>query len=197
MRKIKTYIENQIRQSIEIKESISADEKIITHIEQIAADCVNALRQKRKILLAGNGGSFADAQHLAAEFISRFQIERVSLPAIALGTNVSSTTAIGNDYGYEFIFSRELSAIANEGDVFIAITTSGRSKNILRALEVSKEKRLISHCLTGSAGEHLRSLCSPLCVPSNLTAKIQESHIMIGHIICDLVEKSIFGVENE
>lgn len=186
------YIKDEIRKSIELKESVLSSSILIGGIQEIARDCVAALRGGKKIILAGNGGSFADAQHLAAEFISRFQRDRPSLPAIALGTNISSTTAIGNDYGYENIFARELSVIGNQGDVFIAITTSGKSKNIIKALEISKEKELVGHCLTGKNGAYLTMYCSPFCVPSGNTAKIQEVHIMVGHIICGLVEKTLF-----
>lgn len=145
-----------------------------------------------KLLIAGNGGSAADAQHIAAELTGRFLRERKPLPALALHANSSALTAIGNDYGYEHVFARELAAHARPGDVLLAISTSGGSKNILRAIEEAREKRVAVIGMTGESGGAMRSACDLcLCVPSKSTARIQEMHIMIGHTICELLEEGM------
>ena len=145
-----------------------------------------------KLLIAGNGGSAADAQHIAAELTGRFVRERRPLPALALHTNTSALTAIGNDYGYENVFARELAAHARPGDVFLAISTSGGSRNILRAMETAREKKLMVIGLTGESGGAMRAACDLcLCVPSKSTARIQEMHITIGHAICELLEEEL------
>lgn len=145
-----------------------------------------------KLLIAGNGGSAADAQHLAAELTGRFLRERKPLPALALHANSSALTAIGNDYGYEYVFARELAAHARPGDVLLAISTSGGSKNILRAIEEARQKRVAVIGMTGESGGAMRTACDLcLCVPSKSTARIQEMHIMIGHTICELLEEGM------
>lgn len=145
-----------------------------------------------KLLIAGNGGSAADAQHIAAELTGRFLRERKPLPALALHANSSALTAIGNDYGYEYVFARELAAHARPGDVLLAISTSGSSKNILRAIEEARQKRVAVIGMTGESGGAMRTACDLcLCVPSKSTARIQEMHIMIGHTICELLEEGM------
>lgn len=145
-----------------------------------------------KLLIAGNGGSAADAQHIAAELTGRFLRERKPLPALALHANSSALTAIGNDYGYEQVFARELAAHARPGDVLLAISTSGGSKNILRAIEEAREKKVAVIGMTGESGGAMRTACDLcLCVPSKSTARIQEMHIMIGHTICELLEEGM------
>lgn len=145
-----------------------------------------------KLLIAGNGGSAADAQHIAAELTGRFLRERKPLPALALHANSSALTAIGNDYGYEQVFARELAAHARPGDVLLAISTSGGSKNILRAIEEARRKRVAVIGMTGESGGAMRTACDLcLCVPSKSTARIQEMHIMIGHTICELLEEGM------
>ncbi len=145
-----------------------------------------------KLLIAGNGGSAADAQHIAAELTGRFIRERRPLPAIALHANTSALTAIGNDYGYEHVFARELSALANSGDVLLAISTSGNSRNILRAIEAARSKNVVVIGLTGESGGQMRTACDLcLCVHSKSTARIQEMHITIGHAICELLEETL------
>ena len=145
-----------------------------------------------KLLIAGNGGSAADAQHIAAELTGRFLRERKPLPALALHANSSALTAIGNDYGYEQVFARELAAHARPGDVLLAISTSGGSKNILRAIEEAREKKVAVIGMTGESGGAMRTACDLcLCVPSKSTARIQEMHITIGHAICELVEEAL------
>lgn len=145
-----------------------------------------------KLLIAGNGGSAADAQHIAAELTGRFLRERKPLPALALHANSSALTAIGNDYGYEYVFARELAAHARPGDVLLAISTSGGSKNILRAIEEARQKRVAVIGMTGESGGAMRTACDLcLCVPSKSTPRIQEMHIMIGHTICELLEEGM------
>lgn len=145
-----------------------------------------------KLLIAGNGGSAADAQHIAAELTGRFLRERKPLPALALHANSSALTAIGNDYGYEHVFARELAAHARPGDVLLAISTSGGSKNILRAIEEARQKKVAVIGMTGESGGAMRTACNLcLCVPSKSTARIQEMHIMIGHTICELLEEGM------
>ena len=186
-------IREQIAASIAVKQAVLADEKLIDQIEKLAAECVQCLRSGGKVIFAGNGGSFADAQHLSAEFISRFMFDRAPLASLVLGANNSAISAIGNDYGYEQVFARELQGVAKPGDVFIPITTSGNSRNILVAVEQARKQGLTTVAFNGEGGGKLTPLCDCLCVPSRETARIQECHIMIGHIVCGLVEKTYFA----
>ena len=183
----------QIAASIAVKQAILANEKLIDQIEKLAADCVQCLKAGGKVIFAGNGGSFADAQHLSAEFISRFMFDRSPLASLVLGANNSAISAIGNDYGYEQVFARELEGVGRSGDVFIPITTSGNSRNILVAVEHARKQGLTTIAFTGEGGGKLAPLCDCLCVPSRETARIQECHIMIGHIVCGLVEHGYFA----
>lgn len=191
-----TAIREQIVESIAVKQALLADEKLIGQIEKLAADCVQCLRSGGKVILAGNGGSFADAQHLSAEFISRFMFDRDPLASLVLGANNSAISSIGNDYGYEQVFARELQGVAKSGDIFVPITTSGNSRNILVAVEQARKQALTTFALTGEGGGKLAPLCDCLCVPSRETARIQECHIMIGHIVCGLVEQQYFKGKN-
>ena len=186
-------VNQEISESILVKKKMMEDPEILKKIVDIASTCVSSLRSKGKIIFCGNGGSFADSQHLSAEFTSRFLFDRPALASIALGTNSSGMTAMGNDYGYENVFSRELEAVANEEDIFIAITTSGNSLNILKAVDVAKRMGIKTFVLTGEDGGKLKSKADCLNVPSNDTARIQESHILIGHVVCGFVEKEMFG----
>jgi D-sedoheptulose 7-phosphate isomerase len=168
---------------------------------QHIADAAELIRQasfaRSRIIFAGNGGSAADAQHLAAEFVSRFEFDRPGLPALSLSTDTSMLTAIGNDYGYDNLFARQLQAQARSGDVFVGITTSGKSKNILAALKACAPLGVTSVALCGLGGPELEELADHVIrVPSHSTARIQESHILIGHIICRLVERSVFSEFN-
>ncbi|WP_187647928.1 D-sedoheptulose 7-phosphate isomerase [Nitrosophilus labii] len=166
-------------------------EELKFHIYTASIICVEALKNQKKILLFGNGGSAADAQHLAAELVGRFKKERRSLPAIALTTDTSALTAIGNDYGFEEVFARQLDGLANEGDVAIGISTSGNSENVLRALEIAKTKGCKTIGLSGRDGGKMAALCDAnIVVPSNETPRIQEMHIMIGHIICNVIDEN-------
>lgn len=186
-------VKQQIRSSIDTKEKLISDDALMNGILALSEKCGLALRSGGKILFCGNGGSFADAQHLSAEFTSRFLFDRPGLPSLALGTNSSAMTAIGNDYGYENVFAREIEAIATPADVLIAITTSGNSENILKALKAAKEKNVPTVVLTGAGKGRLPKDIHALHIPSSDTARIQECHILIGHIICGLVEADIFS----
>jgi len=186
-------IKNEIKASIDVKLLLINDDVLLQKVLDLSIKCTEALRSGGKIIFCGNGGSFADAQHLSAEFTSRFLFDRPGLSSIALGTNSSAMTDIGNDYGYENVFSREIESIANTGDIIIAITTSGNSDNILKALEVSKYKEIYTVVLTGAGRGKLPKDTITLNVPSQNTARIQESHILIGHILCGFVEQSIYG----
>jgi len=187
------YIRTVITESIDVKQQILASEKLLNIIDEVASLCVTAYRSGNKVLLAGNGGSAGDAQHIAAELVARFECERPGLPAVALTTDTSMLTAIGNDYGYEKVFSRQLEANAVEGDVFVGISTSGNSKNILAAMESAKAIGVTSVGLCGEGGKIVALADYTLGVPSQCTARIQESHIMIGHILCGVIEKAMFG----
>ena len=170
--------------------------EILNQIDLTAEKCVSTLKQGGKIVFCGNGGSFADAQHLSAEFTSRFAYDRPGLASLALGTNSSTMTAIGNDYGYENVFSREIEAIVESKDLIIAITTSGNSINILKAIEAAKQKNIYTIVFTGATRGSLGQDIDTINVPSNETARIQECHILIGHIICGIAEQSIFGKDD-
>ena len=187
---------NEIEVSVKVKQAVKMDSRIITQMEALINLCLISLQAGGKIIFAGNGGSFADAQHLSAEFTSRFLFDRAPLSSLALGTNNSTISAIGNDYGYDQIFARELESIAKTVDVFIPITTSGNSENILAAANVAKQLGITTVGLTGKTGGKLRSLCECICIPSSNTASIQECHIMLGHILCGLVESGYFQKES-
>lgn len=190
---MKQYILEQINEAHRVVAAMLENAKLIATTEAAAVACINTLQSGGKILLAGNGGSAADAQHIAGEFVSRFAFDRPGLAAIALTTDTSILTAIGNDYGYERLFSRQVQALGNRGDIFIGYSTSGKSANILRAFEEAKTKGLICVGLTGNLGGSMRELCDYLIeIPSSDTPKIQEGHLVIGHIICGLVERAIF-----
>jgi D-sedoheptulose 7-phosphate isomerase len=183
----------QIRETADNLRAMSEDPALHAAMARVAALCIDALRRGNKILFAGNGGSAADSQHLAGELISRFHYDRPSLPAFALSTDTSVLTAIGNDYGYEKLFARQIEAVGNAGDVFFAISTSGRSPNILNALRVAQQKGLITVGLTGRGGGDMPALCEHcLRVPSDCTPRIQEGHITIGHAICQMIEQQLF-----
>ena len=185
-------IQDEIKASIAVKEATLQDEHLLSQLSALIDACLSSLQQGGKIIFCGNGGSFADAQHLSAEFTSRFLFDRAPLSSLALGTNNSAISAIGNDYGYEFVFSRELQSIATEKDVFVGISTSGNSPNVIAAVEVAKQMNVTTYVLTGQSGGKLKSLCNCLCIPSPDTARIQECHILLGHILCGQVEKRYF-----
>ena len=192
MNPINTTITQRIQESIAVKQVLLADQNLLNQLAKLAGDCLQALQQGGKVIFAGNGGSFADAQHLSAEFTSRFLFDRAPLASVGLGTNNSALSAIGNDYGFEQVFARELRGIAQPHDVFIAISTSGNSPNILAAVQAAKEISLRQMAWTGQTGGKLAEQCECLRVPSPETARIQECHILMGHILCELVEETYF-----
>lgn len=186
-------IEKSIKESIKVKQDILKDKKLLSLINSAAEYCIECFAQGNKILLCGNGGSAADAQHIAAELSGRFQFDRKPLYAEALHVNTSFLTAVANDYDYDRIFSRMVEAAGKGGDVLIALSTSGNSKNVLKAVEQAHKQEMVIIGLTGSKGGKLDKL-SDICikVPSGNTARIQESHIMIGHILCEKIENTLF-----
>ncbi|EAO7160449.1 D-sedoheptulose 7-phosphate isomerase [Campylobacter jejuni] len=194
MENLNSYIKGHFADSILVKEQILKDENLITLIKNASLEVIKAYKNGNKTLLAGNGGSAADAQHIAGEFVSRFYFDRPGIASITLTTDTSILTAIGNDYGYENLFARQVQAQGVKGDVFIGISTSGNSKNILKALEFCKQKEIISIGLSGASGGAMNELCDYcIKVPSTCTPRIQEAHILIGHIICAIVEEELFG----
>ena len=191
---MKRYIQDEVSKTMAVMELLRKDTHLIEDVEAIAQACSSALRAGNKILFAGNGGSAADAQHLAGELVSRFNFDRPGLASFALTTDTSVLTAIGNDYGYEKLFARQLNAVGKSGDIFFAISTSGRSPNILLALEEARTKGLITVGFTGKTGGEMGPLCDYcICIPVAETPKIQEGHIVLGHIICGLIERELFG----
>lgn len=191
---MKSYIKDQIKKSYETKQNIYQNEALLGTIEEVAKRCVALYRTDKKTILAGNGGSAADAQHIAAELVGRYGFDRPSIPSLALTTDTSNLTAIGNDYGYDHVFSRQLEGMGQSGDIFIGISTSGNSANIIKAFEVAKKKGIMCVALVGRDGGEMAKLADiAIVVPSDSTPRIQESHILIGHILCDIIEKEIFG----
>ncbi len=187
-------IKKHIEESIAVKQRILSNDVLLNGIKQASDLLITAYQSGKKTLLAGNGGSAADAQHIAGEFVSKFYFDRPGIPSIALTTDTSILTAIGNDYGYERLFARQVEAQGVEGDVFIGISTSGNSKNIVAALEACKRKGIKTIGFTGEKECLMDGLCDIVIkVPSPSTPRIQESHIMIGHILCGLVEEAMFG----
>jgi D-sedoheptulose 7-phosphate isomerase len=183
----------QLCESASNLRAMSEDAALHTAMAQVASACIVALRSGNKILFAGNGGSAADAQHLAGELVSRFHYDRPGLAAFSLSTDTSVLTAIGNDYGYERLFARQIEAVGNKGDVLIALSTSGRSPNILNALRTARDKGLVTVGLTGRLGGDMPALCDHcLRAPSDFTPRIQEGHIAIGHTVCYLIEQQLF-----
>jgi D-sedoheptulose 7-phosphate isomerase len=190
---MRNYITDQIQDTQRVMSAMLADDELLTRVEAAAEACIVSLKNGGKILLAGNGGSAADAQHIAAEFVSRFAFDRPGLPAIALTTDTSILTAIGNDYGYDKLFARQLQAHAREGDVFIAYSTSGKSPNVIAAMQEAKSRGVVCIGMTGNRGGQMKDVCDYyLNVPSADTPKIQEGHAVLGHILCGLVEQAIF-----
>jgi D-sedoheptulose 7-phosphate isomerase len=188
--KIKTIIQT----SITVKQQLLQNDDMLKTLNNCVTEIVAAFKNGNKVLFCGNGGSAADAQHLAAEFSGRFYKDRDALPAEALHCNSSYLTAVANDYSYDVIYSRLIKGIGNKGDVLIGLSTSGNSKNIIAAFEVAKEKGMLTIGFTGDSGGKMKSISDHLLnIPSSDTPRIQESHIMLGHIICQLVEEQYFG----
>lgn len=187
-------IKARIKESIELKSKILENDELINTISCVANEIVKAFKEDKKVLLCGNGGSAADAQHIAAELSGRFYFDRPPLLAEALHVNTSYLTAVANDYSYDEVFSRLVSAKGRKGDILIGISTSGNSKNILKAIETANDIGMITLGMTGESGGKMKQLCRYLInVPSKDTPRIQEAHILIGHIICEIVEKELFG----
>lgn len=192
-----TRIRDYFEKSISAKRRLIDDLQCVMNVAKVADLIVNAFECDRRLFLAGNGGSAGDSQHIAAEFVSRFMFDRPGLPAIALTTDTSALTAIGNDYGFERLFERQLQALARPGDVFIGITTSGASPNVINALKYARRNNILTVVLCGEGGDARNIADLAICVPSVETPFIQESHICIGHIICGLVEEGMFRAGGE
>jgi len=186
-------IRRSIGASITVKQQLLTSAEMVSGIAKVTEILIEAFKKRNKPLLFGNGGSAADAQHIAAEFVGRFAFNRPALPALALSVNTSAVTAIGNDYGFDRVFARQIEALGHPGDVAIGISTSGNSANVLEAVTVAKKLGMCTVALTGASGGKLKTTADHcLCAPSNETPRIQECHILIGHIISELVEQTIF-----
>lgn len=186
-------IRSILRNSIETKEAVLADEALLQRIQTATDTIVDAFKNGNKVLFCGNGGSAADAQHLAAEFSGRFYTDRNPLPSEALHCNASYLTAVANDYGYDVVYSRLVKGMGKKGDVLVSLSTSGNSTNILKAMEQANELGMVNIALTGSTGGKMKELAHQLInIPSTDTPRIQECHITIGHIICQLTEAQLF-----
>lgn len=191
---MKEKIKGLIQSSIDVKQLVVNDEGLQGTVEACIEAIIKAFRDGNKILFCGNGGSAADAQHLAAEFSGRFYTDRDPLPAEALHVNTSYLTAVANDYSFDVVYSRMVKGMGKKGDVLVALSTSGNSPNIIKAVEAAKEQQMITIGFTGGSGGKMKELCDHLLnVPSSVTPRIQESHILLGHIICQLVEEKYFA----
>lgn len=190
---IKMILE-QVDELTQVNQKMFSDKLLISKLAEVSSICINTFKKDGKLLIAGNGGSAADAQHFAGELVSRFLFDRPALSAIALTTDSSILTAIGNDYGYEDVFARQIQAHGRSGDVFIAISTSGNSANILKAIQTAKAIGLVVIGLTGRSGGKMKDMCDVcLCAPSESTPRIQECHLFFEHILCACIEESLFG----
>ena len=190
------HIKNIIQESITVKTALLRDHALLETIEKAVVAIVQAFKNGNHVYFCGNGGSAADAQHLAAEFSGRFYKDRDALPAEALHCNTSYLTAVGNDYNFDSIYSRIITGIGQPGDILIGLSTSGNSKNIIKAFEAAAENKITTIALTGITGGQIKANCNYLInVPSTDTPRIQESHILIGHIICQLVEENLFDTK--
>jgi len=192
--KLSDTIRGEFAKSVALLQKMAADKGLEETIGQVVALCTKALANGNKLMFAGNGGSAADAQHWAGELVSRFNFDRPGLAAIALTTDTSILTAIGNDYGYDYVFARQVEALARPGDVLLVITTSGGSKNVLRAVTAAREREVAVVGFTGGRGTEFAAQCDHcFVVPSTETPKIQEGHEFLGHLICGLIESEVFG----
>ena len=190
-------ITKAIKDSREMKEKILEDKKILATIEKIIGEMKKAFKKGKKVLFCGNGGSAADAQHLAAELSGKFYLDRDPLPAEPLNINTSFLTAVANDISYEEVFARLIRAMGQPGDILVVLSTSGNSMNVIRAINIANKKNMITVGLTGKTGGKIKNICKYLIkVPSIDTPRIQEAHTLIGHIVCEIVEKEIFGGKN-
>ncbi|MBC2655645.1 D-sedoheptulose 7-phosphate isomerase [Pseudomonas sp. MSSRFD41] len=190
---MRNYIKERMAETQQVISDMLVDQALLESLEAASQACVDSMQRGKKLLLLGNGGSAADAQHIAGEFVSRFAFDRPGLPAIALTTDTSILTAIGNDYGYDKLFARQVQAHAQEGDVLIAYSTSGKSANVILALQEARNRGVLCIGMTGNRGGPMQSLCDfYLGVPSADTPKIQEAHAVLGHILCGIVERALF-----
>jgi D-sedoheptulose 7-phosphate isomerase len=191
-------IKDIIQSSIEVKQQVLQDEELLARIEKVVEVIAAAFKNGDRVYFCGNGGSAADAQHLAAEFSGRFYTDRKALPAEALHCNTSYLTAVANDYSYDVIYSRMIEGIGQAGDILVGLSTSGNSANIVKAFEMAREKKMITVGFTGITGGVMKAFSDHLInIPSTDTPRIQESHILAGHIICQLVEEKLFQTHNE
>ena len=187
---MRTYIENQFK---ELSEQLQSLQSSADKVEEIARICIAAIRNGHKVIWCGNGGSAAQSQHLAAELVGRYKINRPAMNSISLTVDTSNLTAIGNDYGYDVVFSRQLEGVGQKGDVLVGLSTSGNSKNVVLAFEQAKKMEITTVALVGEKGGMMRDMADyALCVPATTSAHIQEMHIAIGHLICDLIEKEFW-----
>ena len=196
MTELKDFVKQQVAASARVKEDFLANDEAMACVARVASLLVDCYRKGGKSLWAGNGGSAADAQHMAAELVNKFRMNRSGLPALALTTDTSILTAIGNDYGYDEVFYRQLIACAAPGDVFIGISTSGNSANLVRALDACREKGVTSVAVVGAHPCKMDGFDHVIRIPSTDTPRIQECQTLVGHILCDIVERSLFGGEN-
>lgn len=195
---MKHIIREQLAKTIKVLEEVRADDALLSTVAEASEITAKAMLDGRKLMVAGNGGSAADSQHLVAEFVSRLVQDRPALRAIALTVDTSILTAVGNDYGYERCFERQIEALGQQGDVFLAISTSGNSPNILRALELCRTLEITTIGLSGNGGGKMAGLCDyNVIIPSRVTMNIQESHLALEHIFCLLVERCYFGADSE
>lgn len=188
------YVVREFQASVAVKQAILADSSMLQLVTDIGHRLIGAYQAGNKLLIAGNGGSAADAQHIAAEFVGQFNFDRPGLPALALTTDTSVMTSVSNDYGYDKVFRRQVEVHGAAGDVFLAISTSGNSPNMLEAVQAAQAKGLVTVGLAGQSGGELRAMCDYcICVPSNDTPRIQEAHMLIGHTLCAMAELAMFG----
>ena len=191
---MKALVQRQLAQSIATMQAVVADESICETLAQVGKLTADAMQSGRKLMVAGNGGSAADAQHLVAEFVSRLTVDRPALRALALTVDTSILSAIGNDFSFDHVFERQVEALGQRGDVFLGISTSGNSRNVLRALGLAREMGITTFGLSGNGGGQMHALCDySIVIPSKVTMNIQESHLALEHIFCMLVERFTFG----
>jgi D-sedoheptulose 7-phosphate isomerase len=191
MKDPRSLIEHFVAESVRVKSEFFQSNA--TLIAETAQRMARSIKEGRKVLLFGNGGSAADAQHIAAEFVGRFIPDRIPLPALSLATDTSALTALGNDYGFDTVFSRQVQALGNAGDIAIGISTSGNSPNVLAALDAARSKSLLTIGFTGQDGGKMNGRTDVLFrVPSRMTPRIQETHITLGHVLCELIDRELF-----
>jgi len=189
-----SYFDEEVAKTVEVMQAMAADRQLQVSVNRVAEACAAAIAAGRKVMFCGNGGSAADSQHLAAELVGKLVFDRPGMAGLALTVDTSALTAIGNDFGYEFVFSRQVEALGRAGDVLVGITTSGRSKNVLRAFEAARACGIVTVAMTGEVRGPVADLADHwLAVPHAETQKIQEGHIVLGHIFCALVEARIHG----